>query len=131
MNTADTPREPETLTCDICLKDIPISEARSEEAVDYVLHFCGLDCYSRWKARDAPATQVAIAEDTPAQQGDNTPPGKRDGAAIELPVVWQRLVAADGRTCVRCNATRQELERAMRMLREVLSPLRIEPVLYT
>jgi len=31
--------------------DVPLSEARIFEAVDYVAYFCGLECYSRWAAR--------------------------------------------------------------------------------
>lgn len=34
--------------CRTCLKEIPLSEAKSAEAVDYVAHFCGLDCYDEW-----------------------------------------------------------------------------------
>ena len=31
--------------CEICLREIPVSEAKSDEASDYVVCFCGLDCY--------------------------------------------------------------------------------------
>jgi hypothetical protein len=34
--------------CAQCLRDVPLSEARSFEAVDYVAYFCGLECYARW-----------------------------------------------------------------------------------
>ena len=37
------------IDCSICMTEIPVSEANCEEASDYVLHFCGLDCYARWK----------------------------------------------------------------------------------
>ena len=36
------------IACEICRTQVPISEAKSEEAVDYVLYFCGLDCYEKW-----------------------------------------------------------------------------------
>ena len=42
----------EIVACEICLKEIPISEAKVDEAVDYVRHFCGLDCYAKWSAQD-------------------------------------------------------------------------------
>lgn len=42
----------EIIDCSICLKEVPISEACSEEATDYVLHFCGLECYTKWKDQD-------------------------------------------------------------------------------
>lgn len=46
-----------------------------------------------------------------------------------LPIIWQRLVSSDGRTCIRCNATYQEVQRAVGKLKEALSPLGIEPTL--
>jgi hypothetical protein len=42
----------EMVPCKVCFKEIPISEAKIEEATDYVLHFCGLDCYSKWKEQN-------------------------------------------------------------------------------
>lgn len=35
--------------CEVCMKEVPLSEAKSFEAEDYVAHFCGLECYSAWK----------------------------------------------------------------------------------
>lgn len=46
-----------------------------------------------------------------------------------LPVIWQRLVNAEGRTCDRCHATFGEIERGMAKLRAALLPLGIEPTL--
>ena len=43
--------ESEQISCEICLKEIPASEAKSEEASDYVAHFCGLDCYDKWRTQ--------------------------------------------------------------------------------
>ena len=40
------------IACDICLKEIPASGAKNEEASDYVFHFCGIDCYAKWKDPD-------------------------------------------------------------------------------
>ena len=37
--------------CEVCLKEVPQSEARIAEAVDYVVYFCGLDCYDEWAAK--------------------------------------------------------------------------------
>ncbi len=48
-----------------------------------------------------------------------------------LPIVWQRLVTADGETCERCGSTYMEMLRAVEKLREQLAPLGIEPVLRT
>ncbi len=46
-----------------------------------------------------------------------------------LPIIWQRLVNSDGRTCDRCNATYQEMQQAVCKLKEALRPLGIEPSL--
>ena len=47
----------------------------------------------------------------------------------QLPIIWQRLVSADGRTCQRSDATYQHLQSAVAKLRDVLKPLNIEPIL--
>lgn len=39
----------ELVACEICRKEVPASEAKTPEAVDYVVHFCGLECYEQWK----------------------------------------------------------------------------------
>lgn len=41
------------IACNVCLKEIPRSVAQSAEGADYVYHFCGPECYERW--RSAPA----------------------------------------------------------------------------
>ena len=46
-----------------------------------------------------------------------------------LPIIWQRLVSSDGKTCDCCNATSQEMQRAVGKLTEALRPLSIEPTL--
>lgn len=40
--------------CQVCLKEVPLSEAKSQEATDYVLHFCGLECYEKWRKQNSP-----------------------------------------------------------------------------
>lgn len=45
----NNPTEVEKVSCDICLKEVPVSEAAVPEASDYVAHFCGLECYTVWK----------------------------------------------------------------------------------
>jgi hypothetical protein len=45
------PNEEIPVACAICMKEIPLSEAQSEEADDYVRHFCGLDCYAKWRTQ--------------------------------------------------------------------------------
>lgn len=47
-----------------------------------------------------------------------------------LSIIWQRLVK-EGKTCNRCDATYQEMQRAVSKLKESLRPLDIEPTLET
>ena len=39
------------LSCEECLKEIPADAAHSVDIQDYVHHFCGLDCLSKWQNR--------------------------------------------------------------------------------
>lgn len=50
---SDTPKpvNPEKIKCDVCLKEVPLSEAHVPEAEDYVVSFCGLECYDTWIKR--------------------------------------------------------------------------------
>ena len=40
--------------CSVCQREIPLSAAVSREASDYVEHFCGLECYDRWRNQSGP-----------------------------------------------------------------------------
>ncbi|MBE0474866.1 DUF3330 domain-containing protein [Rhodoferax sp.] len=51
MTRHDKPVELESVQCDVCMKEVPVSEATVPEATDYVVHFCGLECYEKWKAQ--------------------------------------------------------------------------------
>ena len=59
MTAPDKPLETTTVACDICLKEIPASQARNEEVLDYVVHFCGLECYATWKGQAKPVPDNA------------------------------------------------------------------------
>jgi hypothetical protein len=54
------PPEVELLPCAVCQKEIPKSVALSSEDQDYVLYFCGLECYESWEA-DKAAVQMQEA----------------------------------------------------------------------
>jgi len=41
-----------TVPCAQCLKEVPVSEAKVAEAVDYVAYFCGLECYAKWARQE-------------------------------------------------------------------------------
>ena len=46
---ADLPSSAAQVACDVCLREVPRSEAIVPEAADYVAYFCGLACFERWK----------------------------------------------------------------------------------
>lgn len=48
MTPNDKPVTVETVACDVCMKEVPVSEATVPEASDYFVHFCGLECYAKW-----------------------------------------------------------------------------------
>ena len=49
MNDTSHKQKDGLITCEICMKEIPVSEAKSKEVSDYVAYYCGLECYSKWK----------------------------------------------------------------------------------
>ena len=51
MTKDDKPIDVELVACEVCLKEVPKSEATIPEAMDYVAHFCGLHCYEKWKSQ--------------------------------------------------------------------------------
>ena len=63
--TMPPPVEIERVACEICLREVPKSEAIVPEAADYVAYFCGLHCYELWKnlpdepPPEAPASRSA------------------------------------------------------------------------
>jgi hypothetical protein len=48
MSDIKRPVEPEQISCEVCMKEIPRDQAQRAEVEDYVLHFCGIDCYAKW-----------------------------------------------------------------------------------
>ena len=51
MTKDDKQIDVELVDCEVCLKEVPKSEATVPEAMDYVAHFCGLNCYEKWKSK--------------------------------------------------------------------------------
>jgi len=43
------PNDEQLLSCELCLKSIPLSESEISEAKDYIAYFCGLECYDVWR----------------------------------------------------------------------------------
>ena len=59
MARADKPIAPERVSCKVCRKEVPKSESVVPEASDYLIYFCGLDCYDKWKQmHEAPSEHV-------------------------------------------------------------------------
>ena len=48
LNKSENPPEG-LVSCEVCLKEIPRSVARSQEGSDYVLYFCGDNCFAVWQ----------------------------------------------------------------------------------
>lgn len=67
MVTIHKATETPLVACDVCLREIPQSEAINAEATDYVAHFCGLDCYRRWAERTADQDRAKRKPDTRRQ----------------------------------------------------------------
>lgn len=41
----------EVVQCEVCMTEVPVSVAQSVEGIDYVHHFCGLECLGLWRAK--------------------------------------------------------------------------------
>ena len=54
MSEKLTPKVPDNVACDICLAEIPESVAMSSEADEYTQHFCGIECYTKWREKEEP-----------------------------------------------------------------------------
>jgi len=52
------------IPCTVCQHEIPSSEALVAEATDYLVYFCGLDCYNRWLNRRARAPVRILLQTT-------------------------------------------------------------------
>ena len=69
MSEHEKSTEIEKVPCEICLKEIPQSEAEIAEASDYVLYFCGLE----WPPHNFPLAHL-LTKAVRADAGDDTPP---------------------------------------------------------
>lgn len=49
MTKDNEPIGAELVPCEVCKKEVPKTESTVAEAADYVMFFCGLDCYEEWK----------------------------------------------------------------------------------
>lgn len=58
MTIEQLPIDAQRVSCEVCLREVPRSEAIVPEAVDYVAYFCGLECFGKWQSRLPPPTQT-------------------------------------------------------------------------
>lgn len=42
-----------TVDCGVCCREVPLDAAFTPAGADYVVYFCGLDCYRRFTERAA------------------------------------------------------------------------------
>jgi len=53
------PQEPDLLSCEVCLTQIPADTALNAECDEYVLHFCGIECYRQWRQQSESSEEAA------------------------------------------------------------------------
>jgi EAL domain-containing protein (putative c-di-GMP-specific phosphodiesterase class I)/DNA invertase Pin-like site-specific DNA recombinase len=99
MNASDST----TTSCCVCCKEIPLDAAFTPEGAEYVEHFCGLECYQRFEARQD-------ATDTSASAGFDQNP-ERQLEQIQVDKVFTDK--ASGK-----DTRRPELERLLAFVRE-------------
>ena len=69
MTNKPVPKEPDNVSCDVCLTEIPESVAMSSEADEYTHHFCGVECYDQWRGKEkSPATVANDKQDKQDKQ---------------------------------------------------------------
>jgi hypothetical protein len=52
MTKNDIEVDVELVSCEICLREVPLNEATNPETEDYIVHFCGLECFEQWKRQN-------------------------------------------------------------------------------
>ncbi len=56
IKTCESDESCEILSCDVCLTEIPADLAQTFADLDYVHHFCGLDCLEKWREKNKAGT---------------------------------------------------------------------------
>lgn len=52
MANSDNQAHDGHVACEVCLAEVPTDEAHSPEATEYVVYFCGLDCFDQWSRKE-------------------------------------------------------------------------------
>jgi hypothetical protein len=50
--------DPVHVACKVCLSEVPHTNAPFEEVDDYVMYFCGLECYNLWRQKHADSSDT-------------------------------------------------------------------------
>lgn len=58
MNQSEDKTRDKHLTCDCCHNEIPLSAALTPEGLDYVRHFCGTECFEKWRKQKKEDTSM-------------------------------------------------------------------------
>ena len=53
MSATEKHRPQSRIRCSTCGCDIPWDEVVVPDATNYIVHFCGLDCYAEWRTAAA------------------------------------------------------------------------------
>ena len=56
MTNKPIPKEPENVSCKVCLAEIPDSVTMSSEGDEYAQHFCGIECYDKLRENEEPSS---------------------------------------------------------------------------
>lgn len=73
MSKPDPPIE--LVPCEICMKEVPKSEAIVPEACDYVAYFCGLECYAQWRHQLPEKVAQPESASSPVEPAASKTPG--------------------------------------------------------
>ncbi len=57
MNELNKVKETDLVACKTCLKEFPKADGHITEVDDYVINFCGLECYEKWQKKDSEKVQ--------------------------------------------------------------------------
>lgn len=62
------PEPPKQVSCEACMRQLIREDAYRSESEDYVLWFCGLNCFETWKDEDVGGENTKIEEnETPSE----------------------------------------------------------------
>ncbi|HEY4998289.1 MAG TPA: DUF3330 domain-containing protein [Usitatibacter sp.] len=76
MTAAPRATDRNRVACDICLEEVPLSEAIVAVAVagERLAHFCGIACYEKWKSQFAGPEERAEPARRAKKEEANAPP---------------------------------------------------------